>query len=308
MKYYKIPISIVLPCFNVENYISKSVKSILNQSFKKYELIIINDGSSDNTHNILSRFKDNRIYYVNLKTNIGNYPARNLGMKIASGKYICVMDADDIAHNERLNIQFSFLENHRKIGAIGSCGTMIDHKGISLNRQIIKPTVSHAQLRTFFLMDNYILHPSLMLRSSLIKRHNIFYNEKFTYSSDYDFVIRCATLMPLINLKNCLINYRVHCNQISIQYKRNQMKYADQIRLSQLKKFNTHFSRIECQTYLLLMKRKGIESMKQLKMGENILNKLLERNYTLKLYNQKYLYQIFDYLLCLAQMKLPVEL
>ena len=101
-------ISVVMPVFNCEQYVSIAIESILKQSFTDFEFIIIDDGSSDSSSDIIRQFKDPRINYLRNIDNQGNYQARNHGMEIAVGKYICIMDADDISEPERLKYNFSF--------------------------------------------------------------------------------------------------------------------------------------------------------------------------------------------------------
>jgi len=104
-------ISVVMPVYNCEQYVSMAIESILKQSFTDFEFIIIDDGSSDSSSEIIQQFKDPRINYLRNIVNRGNYQARNHGMEIAAGKYVCVMDADDISEHERLEVQFQFLES-----------------------------------------------------------------------------------------------------------------------------------------------------------------------------------------------------
>lgn len=304
---YPIPISVVMPCYNNGKYVSEAINSILQQSFQHFEFIIINDGSTDDSHCKIGSFSDDRIHYICLRRNKGNYSARNIGMKTAKGKYIGVMDADDIAFPERLAIQYNYLEKHRNTAAIGSCGELIDEEGKLINPKLIRPAVSWAQLKTFLLMDNFVLHPSLMFRATLIKNQHLFYNEQYTYSSDFDFITRCASLFSLRNTNDILIQYRLHEKQISRNHSEKQVEFADQIRISQLKKFNLALTKYELSVYLLLMKRMSLETFHQLKTGEQVLNKILDRNRVLKLYDQKYIYQLFDYILFLAQEKLVLK-
>lgn len=303
---YPIPISVVMPCYNEDKYVSLAIKSILQQTFQHFEFIIINDGSTDKSHNEIKSFSDKRIHYINMRTNSGNYPARNIGMKIAKGKYICVMDADDIAFPDRLIIQYKYLERHLYIAGIGSCGELIDEEGRLINPKLTRPTVSCAQFKTFLLLDNLVLHPSLMFRASILKNHHLFYNEQYIYSSDFDFVVRCASLFPLCNIENILIKYRLHEGQITTKYNTFLTKEADQIRLEQLKKFNLPFSEHEVKIYLAIMKRKELEECHQIEEGMDILNKILSRNAVLKLYNQRFLHSLFDYLLSIAREKLTI--
>ena len=101
-------VSVVMPAYNVELYVEEAVRSILNQTFRDFEFIIVDDGSTDRTPEILRTFTDPRIRLLFNEKNEGNYPARNRGCRLARGKYIAVMDADDVALPERLEKQVRF--------------------------------------------------------------------------------------------------------------------------------------------------------------------------------------------------------
>src|SRR5690606_1184748 len=103
---------IILPAYNAEKYLAEAIESILNQSFKDFEFIIINDGSKDRTEDVILSYNDPRIVYLNNEANLGLIDKLNKGFNIARGKYIARMDADDISSPERLYIQYQFLENN----------------------------------------------------------------------------------------------------------------------------------------------------------------------------------------------------
>src|SRR5690606_10581123 len=109
------------PVFNRELYLAEAIESILNQTYSNFEFIIINDGSSDKTEEIILEYqeKDKRIKYYKNEENIGNNRTRNNGTKLARGKFIAIMDSDDIAVPDRLETQFNYLEKHPEIGIIG---------------------------------------------------------------------------------------------------------------------------------------------------------------------------------------------
>lgn len=300
---YRVPISIIMPCYNNGRYVSKAIESLLQQSFPYFEFIIIDDGSTDNSLLEIIKYTDNRIHFHQIKENKGNYFARNMGIRLAKGKYICMMDADDIAQTERLKIQHDYLDTHPNIGAIGAQGEVIDENGALLNGKISKPICQWSQLKTFLLLDNYILHSSLMIRSCLLQKHCLFYNEKYRYASDFDFVSRCAHLFSVRNIENTLIMYRVHSMQISSKKNTEQRNYADQIRLAQLQKFNIRLTQVEKKIYLQMI-RINLSSMNELEKGLDIFNKILSCNQRQKLYNSKFLYQLFDYILSLNNEKL----
>jgi glycosyltransferase involved in cell wall biosynthesis len=122
-------VSVIMPVFNGERFIADSIMSILNQTFNDFELIIVDDCSTDNTVSIIKEIKDGRIRYVRNFANSGPAISRNVGNSMARGKYIAVIDADDIALPHRLASQFHYLESHPKIGLSGSFGEAISADG-----------------------------------------------------------------------------------------------------------------------------------------------------------------------------------
>jgi glycosyltransferase involved in cell wall biosynthesis len=297
---YTLPISVVMPCYNIEEFVSEAIESILSQSFSDFEFIIVNDGSEDSTHAKILKFKDDRIKYIRLPANKGNYSARNLGMKIAIGKYICVMDSDDIALPDRLKVQYEYMELHPFTGAIGGQAMAIDGNGME-EGNISAPLCSMAQLRVFLLMNNFVTHPTLFLRHRLLKKYNLSYDETYKVSADYDFIIRCASLFSVRNIQDIVLKYRRHDNQISKNKRATQLEYANQIRVSQLKGFGLDPDDEEIKTYLRLFNKEPFITQNELDIGLSLFNKILENNFGLKLYSQRMLYNLFDFVIAEAQ-------
>ncbi|MDD4353774.1 MAG: glycosyltransferase family A protein, partial [Candidatus Nanoarchaeia archaeon] len=133
-------ISVIMSAYNTERYIAEAIESILNQTFKDFEFIIIDDGSTDDSLKIIKRYvkKDRRIKLIHNKKNIGLTKSLNKGLKIAKGQYIARMDADDISLPQRFQIQYDFLEKNKDIFLIGTTAFLIDDKGDRLGRAHIK--------------------------------------------------------------------------------------------------------------------------------------------------------------------------
>ena len=116
-----IDISVIMPVFNEEKYLHEAIDSILHQTFDRFEFIIIDDASTDNSLAIIQSYADERIVLICNEYNVGNYPSRNKGLEIAVGKYICVMDADDVAYPQRLELQYQYLEACPDLWILGVC-------------------------------------------------------------------------------------------------------------------------------------------------------------------------------------------
>ena len=122
----EVVVSVILPVFNGEKFLTESINSILNQSFKKFELIVINDGSTDNSYEYIKKFKDTRLSVINNDKNIGLSNSLNKGILVAKGKYIARMDQDDISLPDRLKKQVAFMDDNPGIGV---CGTWLQTFG-----------------------------------------------------------------------------------------------------------------------------------------------------------------------------------
>lgn len=219
-----IEISVIMPVYNGEKYLREAIDSILCQSFQNFEFIIVDDASTDRSLQIIQSYKDKRIILLQNEQNRGNYPSRNRGLTIATGKYICVMDADDIAYPLRLEKQYKYMEDHPELLAIG---TNFDFSISSIRRE--KPLAAYTDLMIALLEDNTFLHPSLMIRTDVLRKIGG-YDEKYVYSSDYELMTRLTLLGKVENLPDVLMMYRWHSSQISQSCHEAQKKYADEIR------------------------------------------------------------------------------
>jgi glycosyltransferase involved in cell wall biosynthesis len=221
-------VSVVMPVHNYGMYIKEAIDSILSQSMPDFEFIIINDGSTDDSSEIAHSYSDSRIRTVDFSENKGCYPARNHGMQLAKGKYICVMDADDICLPKRLELQCIFLEANPDIGLTGTAYRYMN------NLHPVYRATDPEIIRLLQLRFCYLLHPTCMIRHSFVKKYNLYYDENFTYASDYAWQVKASSLFPVSNINEILLLYRQHNNQISTKGASEQGKFAKIIRLQQL--------------------------------------------------------------------------
>lgn len=175
-------VSVVLPTYNRAALLPAAVDSILNQTYQNFELIIIENGSTDNTMDLLNAYrkKDKRIKIINNKTNRGISYARNAGNKIARGKYIAIMDSDDISLPDRLEKQIAFMEKNPDIAAASSWKKELD-SGIVWTR-----TTDEQEMIFAMHFNNIMGHPETIMRRDFLTQHNIRYNEQLISSVDYD--------------------------------------------------------------------------------------------------------------------------
>lgn len=188
-------LSVIMPVYNGEAYLCQAIDSILKQTFRNFEFIIIDDASTDGSEKIIHAYEDSRIKFVRNTDNQGNYPSRNKGLKMATGKYICVMDADDVAYPHRFDVQYRYLENHPDVLAVGT------HYDFSIQGKTMKRNLplSYEDVQIALLSDNHFLHSSLMVRTEAMRKIGG-YDEKYVYSSDYDLLSRLALSGKIENL------------------------------------------------------------------------------------------------------------
>lgn len=217
-------ISVIMPVYNTDVvYLNEAVKSILEQTHKNVELIIIDDHSKNNLFQS-DIFKDNRIKLIKNTKNIGPSASRNIALKISTGKYIAIMDSDDISANDRLEKQCNYLENHPDCVMCGSW-----YKCFGSSQREVKIDISdfdYYKCCLFFENKPTILHSSAMFRAETLRKNGIFYNEKLIYGEDYTMWIRLSNLGFFHIIKDFLIFYRTHDKQLSfsstnLEIKRN---------------------------------------------------------------------------------------
>lgn len=203
----KPTISVVMPVLNGEKHLTEAIRSILDQSFGDFELIIINDGSTDKTEEIIKSFNDPRIVYVKNPTNLGLSKSFNIGIKQAQGEYIARMDADDIALPNRFEKQLAFLTSHSDINVLGSAIWRIDDVGqkLGISRKALEPQA----LKWQSLFSTPLFHPTVMARTKILKQNP--FDENLHNSEDYELWSRLLFEKgcQLANLPEPLLMYRV---------------------------------------------------------------------------------------------------
>ncbi len=217
-------ISILMAVFNCSTTLKESIDSVLMQTFKDFEFIIINDGSTDDTHRIIESYQDTRIRLIHNKNNLGLIKSLNIGLQEAKGEYIARMDGDDISLPARLSIQFDYLEKNKDVFLLGSSALIIDENGRAIKKAKI---VTGRNLSTILPIGNCLIHPSIMFRNI----PNLFYREKMLHCEDYDFYLRLVTEGRILeNIDKPLIKYRISPNSISRTKALLQRRQAEKAR------------------------------------------------------------------------------
>ncbi|MEM3362588.1 MAG: glycosyltransferase [Candidatus Aenigmatarchaeota archaeon] len=213
-------VSVIMPVYNASEFLDNAITSIIKQTYQNFEFIIIDDASVDNSWQIIQKYKKlypDKIKAFHLKRNLnrGGDACFNIGLKYARGKYIARMDADDIAHPQRLEKQVKFLEKNSHVFLVGASAYVIDQQGKKIGEKIMP--IHHEDIFSEYVIFHPIIHSTIMFRNHIIKRVN-FYRQYFSSNNDY------YTLFELINkgyrfenLPDKLVYYRIHSRNDSLR-------------------------------------------------------------------------------------------
>lgn len=197
-------VSVIMPVYNDEKYVRIAIESILKQTLEDFELIIVNDGSTDMTREVIAQITDSRIKLIDNNENRGRPYARNCGLEIAKGKYIAVMDADDIALPDRLSEQYRYMEDHPEIAC---CGTLIKILKGNRTYQTAWHIVSPDEIQATMLWCSPLAHSTWFIRGREIK-NRVRYDEHFPLSQDYELITRMMGKWKLACVPKELLIYR----------------------------------------------------------------------------------------------------
>ncbi|GAA4495765.1 hypothetical protein GCM10023172_07980 [Hymenobacter ginsengisoli] len=218
-------VSVVLPIYNVAPYIEETIASILKQTFTDFELLVIDDCSTDDTAAKVQSFKDPRLRFIQNTQNLGRAGTDNAALPHVRGRYVAKMDGDDLCHPERLARQVAYLEKHPEVNIVGS---WMQNFGAStyLNRYPERP--ADTQVLTLFTLPTG--NPSVMLRTSLLREGGMQYDASLRQTEDYDFFARYVRELRVATLPQALIQYRVPPDTIKVSILTERSTVANDVR------------------------------------------------------------------------------
>lgn len=213
-------ISVILPVYNGETYLKAAIDSILNQTFKNFEFIIINDGSIDASEAIIKSYKDERIKYF-YQDNLGLGATLNKGISLSRSSFIARQDQDDISLPDRFEKQINYLKQNPTVALIGTRGKIIDenNKHIGIHNH---PT-SYPEIKYHLIFDNPFIHSSVIFQKEIYVSCGG-YDSNINKFEDYDLWSKIAIRKEIVNLENQLVLYRHH--QQGLSKKINQFNAA----------------------------------------------------------------------------------
>ena len=213
-------VSVILPVYNARQHLGAAVESICDQTFRNFELIIIDDGSTDDSRDLLQRYatRDSRVRIITNRTNAGLCNALNEGISAARGSLIARMDADDVSLPDRIERQVGWISSSRA----DVCGGWAQLIG-TLTRREWRPWEHDDALKLQLCFNTPFVHPTVMIRTRLVKLH--LYDEASLHGEDYDLWTRLAYAgAKFTNIQRIVLRYRVHSEQVSKSYPKEQEK------------------------------------------------------------------------------------
>ena len=268
-------VTVLMPVYNAEKFLSEAIESILHQTFSDFEFLIINDGSTDNSLDIIKSYDDSRIRVVENDKNIKLIATLNKGFDLAKGAYICRMDADDISILSRLEKQTAVMLQNTDIIA---CGSWIENFDDTYNKSITKYEEQHDDIRIRTLYQNHICHASTLLNKSLIDKYNIRFDSNFIHSEDYYFFVRLSELGMLYNIQEPLLRVRKHSNNVSVLNTKAQNENSINVINYQLNKIGIDASNIDYNLYFRFFYASFDFNKEEIEIIENIIFYIIEAN------------------------------
>ena len=224
----KTLVSVNLVVHNDSKYLGEAIESVISQTFKDFELVIIDDGSTDETPKIIKSFSDKRIKLFRIP-HLGQTKARNKAISKSSSPYIAIIDADDIWKKNKLEEQIEFIKNNPEIDVLGTKAKIIDANGNEIG--FIDTPLTDSEIKKTLSERNCFVHPSVLVKRKSIIQAGL-YRPQFISSQDYDLWLRIMDKGGKFSVINkYLVYYRIHPNSISISNKRKQKYFAELAKL-----------------------------------------------------------------------------
>lgn len=286
--------SVIMPVYNNAAFVLEAVHSILVQTYSDFELILIDDGSTDGSAYLISQITDPRVVKIFHSTNRGLVATLNEGLNMATGDYIVRMDSDDFSTPDRLAVQISFMDQNPWIDLCGAAYTTSIGEVTRVN------PASHEEIRTWLLFHCCICHPTIIIRNSMIHRLGVQYDSNYPHAEDYELWNRLASQIQMANLPVNLLYYRQHQGQVSNQHRAIQDVVARRIRQRQFSQMGLELSDEENKIMVdILQFNVNANDYNSYARALGFANWVLDQNRKYSVYNQELLNMAF--LRCIAR-------
>ncbi len=276
-------VSILMPVYNTEPYLSEAIQSMLNQTYVDFELIILDDCSTDRSAEVVQTFSDARIVYHRNEVNSGLANNLNTGLKLATGKYIARMDGDDISLPHRLQTQVDFLESHPDID-LCSCAMQM----FGADNQLWIRDRDPEQVKITMMFYSAVLHASSVFRRDVFEKNNLYYKQETFPAEDYDLWARAAFFCRMVNLPDVMYLYRMHRTQVTSTDPRSAEKCRE-IQIRYLSKALPVLSEKEIVDFVDGFIAYKISEIAEIKVVKNHYLKIVKANASVLFFDQKLL-------------------
>lgn len=280
-------VSVVMPFFNAAEFIGQAVRSVLDQTFTGFELIAVDDASTDASRRTLEEFADPRIIILGNRGRLGVAASLNRGLDAARGKYIARMDADDVCMPARFASQVRFLDQNP---AICVCGTWVRRFGGGRSYTLRFP-VGRECVRSYVLLGNPLAHPSVMFRRDELLAKDLRYDESCSAGQDYDLWVRASVSVGMDNIPEVLIKWRHNSSGVTSGSFSASDKTARELQRSQLWKLGIDVTSEEMDWHRVVGNGGGVSGREGLRKAAAWLDKLLAANEAAGMYPKKGLEQ-----------------
>lgn len=274
-------VTVIIPVFNGERYLGEAIESILRQTYRNFELLIINDGSTDQSSAIISSYSNERIRVINNPMNYGLTKTRNIGLREARGEYIAMLDCDDIALPRRLEEQIDVMERMPELGLLGTW-VEVKNEGGSFREGIYKYQLPPERIPINMLFMNYFAQSSVIMRKTALPQDG--YRDDFPMAEDYDLFVRIAKTWKVWNVQKPLILYRSHTSNVSSLKREVMEKCVRRIIVDQLARLEIFPTAHEISIHRRIGLHEPVTDTKELDEIEAWLTKLIEANLKLNNY------------------------
>ncbi|MDQ0492810.1 glycosyltransferase family 2 protein [Paenibacillus brasilensis] len=281
--------SVILPVYNNSDFVLEAIHSILVQTYSDFELIIIDDGSTDGSAFLISQIADPRVIKIFHDTNRGLVASLNEGLNKATGEYILRMDSDDISTPDRLGVQISFMDQNSLIDVCGAAFTTSSGGVMKVN------PASHDEIKTWLLFHCCMCHPTIIMRTSMIHQLGVQYDSNYPHAEDYELWNRLVFQVQMANLPINVLYYRQHNGQVSNQHRAIQDATARRIRQRQFSQLGLELSEAENQIMLDILEFKiNPYDYSSYTKALGFANWVLDQNRKYWVYNQELLNMAFS--------------
>lgn len=240
-----LSVSVVIPVYNGERFLRESINSVVSQTFTDFEIVIVDDGSTDGSADVVRSYSDSRIRMVSHARNRGLAEARNTGIRSSRGIYVALLDSDDIAEPTRLADQFKAMEQERGLVYLGTWA-LIFNSEIPTATKLWKTETTDHELRALLLFRNRFNASSVMFRQNVVPSE-LFPN--IPMAEDYRFAVAMSKLGKIANLPKPLVRYRQHAASLTVSKQNFMTEYVGKILHRQLDDFGISPSKRELEIH-----------------------------------------------------------